>query len=149
MWKKGGEWPCAVCIKGVGNNSILCKYCNCWVHKRCSGIRSRLQVASDFKYAVCAGKQVAPVPAERLVYGDVSLECVDKFCYLGDMIGAGGGVEAAVIARIRSGWKKFSELLPRLTSKGTSSRLKGKLYAACVRSVMLYGSETWVIKKED
>ena len=65
------------------------------------------------------------------------------------MIGAGGGVEAAVIARIRSGWRKFRELLPRLTSKGTSLRLKGKLYAACIRSVMLYGSETWVIKKED
>ena len=38
---------------------------------------------------------------------------------------------------------------PLLTSRGTSLRLKGKLDAACVRSVLLYGSETWVIKKED
>ena len=86
---------------------------------------------------------------ERLLYGDISLECVNKFCYLGDMISAGDSVEAAVNARIRSGWRKFRELLPRLRSRGTSLRLKGKLYAACVRSVMLYGSETWVIKKED
>ena len=70
-------------------------------------------------------------------------------CYLGDMISAGGGVEAAVNARIRSGWRKLRELLPLLTSKGTSLRLKGKLYAACVRSVMLHGSETWVIRTED
>ena len=58
------------------------------------------------------------------------------------MISAGGGVEAAVIARIGSGWRKFRELILLLTSKGTSLRLKGKLDAACVRSVMLYGSET-------
>ena len=70
--------------------------------------------------------------AERLVYGDISLECVDKFCYLGDMINAGGGVEAVVTARIRSGWRKCRELLPLLTSKGTSLRLKGKtLYSLC------------------
>ena len=53
----------------------------------------------------------------------IYLECEDKFCYLGDMIGAGGGgVLAAVNARIRSGWRKFRELLPLLTSKGTSLR---------------------------
>ena len=50
---------------------------------------------------------MAPVRAERLVYGDISLECVDKLYFLGDMISAGGGVEAAVNARIRSGWRKF------------------------------------------
>ena len=66
------------------------------------------------------------------------------------MIGVGGGAEAAVIARIRSGWRKFRELLPLLASRGTSLQLKGKLYAACLRSIMmLYSSETWVIKKED
>ena len=31
----------------------------------------------------------------------------------------------------------------------TSLQLTEKLYAVCVRNVMLYGSETWVIKKED
>ena len=77
----------------------------------------------DFKCAVCAGKQVTPVGAERLVYGDISLECVDKFCYLCDMISAGGGAEAAVNARIRGGWRKLRELLPLLTSKGTFLQL--------------------------
>ena len=39
----------------------------------------RLHVVPGFKCAVCSGKQVAPVRAERLVFGDISLECVDKF----------------------------------------------------------------------
>ena len=65
------------------------------------------------------------------------------------MLSANGGAEAASIARVRSGWKKFRELLPVLTNRGFSHKVKGKLYAACVRSVMLYGSETWPMKDED
>jgi len=36
------------------------------------------------------------------------LECVEKFCYLGDVIGAGGAEEAAT-ARVRSAWAKFRD----------------------------------------
>ena len=77
------------------------------------------------------------------------MEVVDKLCYLGDMISAGGGVEESIVARVRSGWKKFRELLPVLTTKGFSFHSKGRVYQACVRSVMLYGSETWAAKEED
>jgi hypothetical protein len=39
-------------------------------------------------------------------------------------------------------------LSPFLTSKGVSLKLKGKVYASCVRSCMIYGSEKWTMKKE-
>ena len=39
--------------------------------------------------------------------------------------------------------------MPLLTSRVFSHRMKGKLYTACVRSVMLYGSETWPLKEDD
>lgn len=146
---ESGQWPCAVCKKGVGRNSIKCNVCSLWVHGRCSGIRGRLREDVAFSCSVCAGNQIAPVRLDRLDIGDMSLECVDEFCYLGDMISAGGGAEAGSVARIRSGWKKFRELLPLLTLRGPSLHFKGKLYSACVRSVMLYGSETWAIKRED
>ena len=32
-----GKYPCGVCGKGVGSNSIMCKECEKWVHRRCSG----------------------------------------------------------------------------------------------------------------
>ena len=35
-----------------------------------------------------------------------NLEVVDKFCYLGDMLDAGGGAESSTVTRV-SGWKKF------------------------------------------
>ena len=85
---------------------------------------------------------------DRLELADVSLKSVEEFCYLGDIISAGGGTEASSIARLKSGWKKFRELLPLLTLRGLSHLTKDKLYASCVRSVMLYGSETWAVKAE-
>ena len=146
--ERNGKWPCALCSKGVGSNSIKCCSCKEWVHKRCSGIRGRLQNIVGFKCAVCLGDRIIPERPDRVEVGGMSLECVNKFCYLGDVIGAGGGAEASAVARVRSGWRKFRELLPLLTSRG-SLRLKGKLYATCVRSVMLYGTETWAMKEED
>jgi len=39
----------------------------------------------------------------------VSLEKVDKFCYLRDMLDADRGCDSAVTTRVRSAWKKFRE----------------------------------------
>jgi len=79
----------------------------------------------------------------------VSLEKVVKFCYLGDMLDADGGCDSAVTARVRSVWKKFREYLPILNGKGFLLKLKGKVYATCVRSCLLHGSETWPMNVED
>ena len=49
--EKRGRWPCAVCRKGGGSNSILCKCCNCWVHKRCRGVDHRLHLTSNVLFA--------------------------------------------------------------------------------------------------
>jgi Reverse transcriptase (RNA-dependent DNA polymerase) len=45
MWMGSGndhmeirKFPCAVYGRGVGSNCILCRICNKWTHKRCSGI---------------------------------------------------------------------------------------------------------------
>ena len=79
----------------------------------------------------------------------VDIEKVDKFCYLGDMLAAEGGADAAVVTRVRSGWFKFKQLAPFLLAKGTLLTLKGRVYDSCVRSCMLYGSETRPIKVEN
>jgi len=78
-----------------------------------------------------------------------SFQCVEELCYLEDIISTGGGAGESSVTRVRSGWKKFRELLQLLTLRGLSLQTKGYFYAACVRSVMLYGSETWPVKNED
>ena len=71
------------------------------------------------------------------------LEAVDRFCYLGDMLSAGGGCMAAATARCRCAWGKFRENLPLLTSKPVPFDLRCRLFSSNVRSSMLHGTETW------
>ena len=33
-WQKAARWPCGVCGRGVGNNSIQCSSCQKWVHSK-------------------------------------------------------------------------------------------------------------------
>ena len=86
---------------------------------------------------------------EVVIEPNVKLECVPKFCYLGDTLGAGGGVDEAARARVRCAWAKFKELLPILTARGASHRTKGKIFRVCVQSVLIYGTETWAMKAEN
>ena len=37
--QSSGEYSCAVCRTGAGNNSIYCNGCKLWVHKKCSGLQ--------------------------------------------------------------------------------------------------------------
>ena len=51
--------------------------------------------------------------------------------------------------RIRTGWNKFRQLVPLLTSKDISLIMRGRLYSSCMQSGMLHGSETWPVRKEN
>ena len=51
-------------------------------------------------------------------------------------LGAGGDMEEAARARARCDWAKFKQLSPILTAQGASYRMKGKIYKACVQSVL-------------
>ena len=148
--RKSGKFPCAVCRTGVGNSSIQCSACNQWVHKKCSGLK-RIVANPTFQCARCLGtaRPIDGRPWESVQVGTDTLEVVDAFCYLGDMLSAGGGCELATVTRTMSAWKKFRELLPVLTSRHFSLKTRGRIYSTCVRSVMLHASETWPLTKPD
>ncbi len=74
---------------------------------------------------------------------------VESFVYLGDKLNAGGGCLSAITARVRVGWTKFRELSGVLCGRKWSVKMKGRLYKACVRTAMVYGGETWVMRKEE
>ena len=48
----------------------------------------------------------------------------------------------AARARVRCAWAKFKELSPILTVRGAPYRIKGRIYSACVQSVLIFGTET-------
>ena len=144
LLEKSGKFPCAVCLKGVGANSILCSVCNLWVHKKCSGIVGRLANNPLYVFPRCLGT-ARPINGRlvtNIVVNGSELDAENKF-YLGDMLSSGGGCNQAIKARCSVAWGKFKKLLPILTSKHIPLTVRGKVFSACVRSAMLHGGETW------
>ena len=141
--KKSGKYPCGVCLTGVGRtNAIPCDGCERWVNKKCSGIKGHLLHESEFTCARCLGTARA-IDGRQSLEVEVGNEVVPEFCYLGDMLSAGGGCELAAITRCKCAWGKFRQLLPLLTNRQVPLLTRGKVYSSCVRSVRLHAAETW------
>ena len=64
-----------------------------------------------------------------------------EYTYLGDSVNAGGGCEAAVIARTRCGWVILRQCGELLYGK-ISSKVIGAVYKSYVRSAILHDTET-------
>ena len=101
-----------VCHKGVCINSIDYLSSKKSTHKKCSGVKGRLQKVDDYSYPSCTNYGTQPVAGQVDVVLDNSdkVESADQFCYLWDVLGAGGGAEEATRNRVRCGWAKFREL---------------------------------------
>ena len=69
------------------------------------GISGKLKSNTDFHCRGCLevenGRFQSVLMKEVVTELNVKLECVTKFCYLGDTLGAGGGAEEAARARVR------------------------------------------------
>jgi len=55
LLQDSSEFPYAICRSGVGVNSIECSQCKLWVHKKCSGLTSRLVADPEFVCQRCRG----------------------------------------------------------------------------------------------
>ena len=55
---KTGKFPCSVCLKGVGRNSIVCPACKCWVHAKCILLIGQLAKATNFVSSQCSSGPV-------------------------------------------------------------------------------------------
>ena len=145
LLRDSGAFPCAVCRSGVGVNSIQCSQCMYWVHKKCSGVRGRLAEDPDYACPRCCD-QARPIDNRPVTQVDVDgtqLDVESNFCYLGDMLCAGGGCKLAIVTRCSTAWGKFKRLLPILTSKHVFLRTCWKVFQALVRFAQLHSSETW------
>ena len=141
-----GQYPCGVCAQGVGVNSVLCTHCRKWVHKRCSGLRN-VSRAPNYVCPTCTTPATGrAVEEEHITLGPGSedvVEEVESFTYLGDVVDRNGGVERSVRARVATAWNKWREIVGLLCNKRIPLKSRSNIYDACVRSVMLYGAETW------
>ena len=63
------------------------------------------------------------------------------------MLDSEGGAERAVRARVAAAWGKWREISGLLLNKGIPLARMGMVFDASIRSVMLYGGETWSLTK--
>lgn len=76
------------------------------------------------------------------------LEDVNSFTYLGSIINKEGGVEEDVKIRIQKARQAFMALGKIWKSQSIREKTKLKIFNSNVKSVLLYGSETWRMNKQ-
>ena len=82
--QKAARWPCGVCGRGAGSNSIQCTRCQKWVHKKCSGMKhSMYKVMKSVICRGCSNPVISTGHSSVDIGASANLEVVDKFCYLG------------------------------------------------------------------
>ena len=76
------------------------------------------------------------------------LEEVQHFKYLGSFISADSNIEKEVSTRIGLAAQAFNRLQNIWKSSTLTARTKLKIYRSNVRTVLLYGAETWRTNKK-
>ena len=84
----------------------------------------------------------------KITINGEEVEQVKSFCYLGSVITTDARCHEDIKRRIALGKEAFTKR-GELMRGGLSKNLKKRLVKTLVWSVVLYGSETWTIRKED
>ena len=69
------------------------------------------------------------------------------FTYLGSTLTEDGELDAEVIHSVQSGCKNWKIVSGVLCDRGMNVKIKGKVYRTVVRPALMYGAETWALKK--
>jgi hypothetical protein len=84
---------------------------------------------------------------EPFMLGGESSEDVDSSVYLGSKVTKDGGATQDVAQRIQKANGTFVQLYPVWRNKKISTRTKLRIFRSNVKSMLLYGSETWKVAK--
>jgi endonuclease/exonuclease/phosphatase family metal-dependent hydrolase len=83
--------------------------------------------------------------SESFKINGADIETVDDFTYLGSVVAADGGTPKDISSRINKARATFSKLKNIWRDNNISLKTKTKVFNACVKSVLLYGCETWFV----
>ena len=79
--------------------------------------------------------------------GSDNIKRVTSFKYLGSSVMEDGGMDTEINHRIQSAWMNWRRSSGILCDKRISAKVKGRFYKSVVRPAMVYGAETWAVKK--
>ena len=87
-------------------------------------------------------EQDTPIQLDEEVLMDAN-----SFIYLGSIVGKDGGTDDDIKSRINKARLAFNSLRPVWNSRALSLKNKIRIFNTNVKSVLLYGSETWKVAK--
>ena len=80
----------------------------------------------------------------RILINGSPLNVADKFSYLGSVVNSSNNLDDEINQRIGKASTNFGRLSSRVwKNHHLAIKLKVKVYAACILSVLLYSNETW------
>lgn len=103
--------------------------------------RVGLQINSDKTKSLYIGSQQPPTYS----LNNKQIDRVETFTYLGSQITTDGGAREDVKVRIRKAQGAFGQLKNIWKSKNLSLHTKIRIFNSNVKSVLLYGCETWLV----
>ena len=80
--------------------------------------------------------------------GQEDIKRTSTFKYFGSVASENGKLDAEVGHRIQCAWMNWRKSSRILCDRRISAKVKGKFYKSVVRPAMLYGAETWPIKRK-
>jgi len=80
---------------------------------------------------------------------DEDLNEVEKFVYLSSIVNKDGGTDEDIKSRINKARHAFNTLRPIWNSSALTLHNKIRIFNTSVKSVLLYGSETWRTTKSN
>ena len=85
----------------------------------------------------------------KININNTDLKQVEHFVYLGGKISKKGTCTEDIQLRIGKALGAMQSINDILNSKEISRPTKMELYSTLIMSILLYGSETWTLKKDD
>src|SRR5277367_3156814 len=86
------------------------------------------------------------VTVRTVKIGNVEVEYVDEYVYLGQLVTINRDKTDEIKRRILAGWGAFSKYYNIMKSKMPMC-LKRKIYNQRIQAAMAYGCQTWVVTK--
>ena len=77
------------------------------------------------------------------------LEQATSFKYLGSVISEEGGCDLEVRQRTKAAWAKWRQVSGVILDKRVPLKLRIKVYKTVIRPVLLYGAETWALRRKE
>jgi sorting nexin-29 len=88
-------------------------------------------------------------PPPSLTCNGAQLENVNNFVYLGSSIAADSSIDTELTSRIGKASAAYNNLRQNLWAQDRISlHTKGRVFVACVRSVLTYGCESWYLTQQ-